>query len=565
MGPNDVRITELAPAAGQPRNYNAFSAFGFIPYNEAEGGSATDQVNARAALSYVTGSHSFKFGGTWAHGWIVNNGSDNVVPGLGPAQLWTLFGNPFSVLLLGHPQFSRSDFRNMAFYAQDQWTLDRLTFNIGVRGDFFYGWSPDQVVPDTPYTPGFTVPRVEGTPNWKDVSPRLGVAWDIRGDGKTAFKASLGRHVAGQGTGASLRQNPATTVARFNFRGWTDANDDFFPDDDPSNNAANGELGPSSNAAWGTVRPTAFFDDAITQRNREGTWQMSAGIDQELRDNVRLSVTYFRTSHFNQDIAANEALTSADFDPYCVTVPSDSRLPGGGGNELCGFYNISAAGVARPPANKTQLASNFGDWTEVYNGVDIETQARFDNGALVQGGFTVGRNVNDSCFVVEDPQDLYQCEIVTPWWDGSGQIKFQGSYPLPYGIALSAVYQNIRGQEIRANVEFTNDQIAPSLGRNLSACAAPTGPCNANVTLDVFEERNSAFEERVTLLDFRVSKDIETDIGRFRVTFDLYNALNANSVLNRSQTYGTTGANWGNVTTFTPGRLIKIGGQYNWN
>ena len=66
-------------------------------------------------------------------------------------------------------------------------------------------------------------------------------------------------------------------------------------------------------------------------------------------------------------------------------------------------------------------------------------------------------------------------------------------------------------------------------------------------------------------LDFRVSKDIETDIGRFRVTFDLYNALNANSVLNRSQTYGTTGANWGNVTTFTPGRLIKIGGQYNWN
>ena len=81
----------------------------------------------------------------------------------------------------------------------------------------------------------------------------------------------------------------------------------------------------------------------------------------------------------------------------------------------------------------------------------------------------------------------------------------------------------------------------------------------------MFEERNSAFEERVTLLDFRVSKDIETDIGRFRVTFDLYNALNANSVLNRSQTYGTTGANWGNVTTFTPGRLIKIGGQYNWN
>ena len=565
VGRNDVRITELAPAQGFARNYNAFSLFAFIPYNEDDGGSATDQVNARGALSYVTGSHSFKFGGTWQHGWIVNNGSNNHIPGFGPAEIWTLFGNPVQVVLMGHPQFSRSDFQNVALYAQDQWTIDRFTVNLGVRGDFFTGWSPDQVVPDTPYTPGFTVERIEGTPSWNDVSPRLGLAWDLRGDGKTAVKVSLGRYVSGQGTGAPLAQNPATTIARLNFRGWNDANNDFFPDGDPSNPLANGELGPSTNPAFGTLGQTTFFDDDVVKRNRQGTWQFSAGVDQELRDNVRLSFTYFRTSHFNQTLSANEALTSDDFDPYCVTAPSDPQFPGGGSNEICGFYNISAEGLATPPENLTTLASNFGDRSEVYNGFDVETQARFDNGALIQGGFTLGENVNDSCFVVEDPQDLYQCRIVSPWWNGNGQIKFAGSYPLPYGIALSGSFQNIPGPEIRANVLFQNSQIAPSLGRNLSSCPAPTGPCTQTVTLDVFEERNSDFEGRINQLDFRVMKDFETDIGRFRVTFDLYNALNASPVLTRNQNYGTTGVGWGNVTQFMAGRLIKFGGQYNWN
>ena len=99
----------------------------------------------------------------------------------------------------------------------------------------------------------------------------------------------------------------------------------------------------------------------------------------------------------------------------------------------------------------------------------------------------------------------------------------------------------------------------------LSACAAPTGACSSTVTVDVFEDRNSAFEDRISLLDFRVLKDFETVVGRFRVTFDLYNALNANSVLTRSNTYGATGATWGNVTTFMTGRLVKFGGQFNWN
>ena len=545
----DIPIISIG--ASGVRIYNAFGWIGFIPYNDDLGGSDTDQVNARGSISYVTGSHSFKAGGTWMHGWIINNGANNDLPGYGPAHVTTFFGSPISLTEWNYPQFNRSDYQNMAFYAQDQWTLDRVTLNLGIRGDFFSGWSPDQRTPDTVFTPGFAVSRVNDTPSWQDVSPRLGIAWDVMGDGKTAVKASAGRYVRGEGTGFPQQLNPATRTALRSDRAWFDLNSDFFPD-------AN-ELGPRSNPAFGTPVITSFFDDNIVGGNRPYTWQMSVGIDRELRENVRVSASYYRTMHYNQYAADNRSVTPDDYDPYCVTVPMDPDFPGGGGNELCGFYDITPeALLTRIPDTLTSLASNFGDHTETYNGFDVSTQARFDNGALLQGGFVLGENVNEGCFVVDSPQALYQCRNESPWWNGAGQIKLNGSYPLPYGIALSAVYQNIQPPEIRAQVRFFNADVAPSLGRNLSS---PSG----FVDLDVFPERNSAHEGRINMLDFRLMKDFEGDYGRIRATFDLYNAFNASPVTSRSNQYVGDGGAWGNVNSYMRGRLIKLGAQYSWN
>ena len=266
----DIRIQEFAPFF----RYNAFAA-GTIPYNVGDP-SATDQVNGRGALSYVTGTHSFKFGGSWAHGWIEGNGSNNEIPGFGPATIDVLNGVPFRITLYNHPQFKRSDYRNMALYAQDQWRVtDQVTVNIGVRGDFFDGWTPASVVPDTALTTGFNIDRIEDTPRWRDISPRLGLAWDVSGDGKTAFKVSAGRYVAAEGTGLPLAVNPANRISTSVNRNWNDADGDFFPDGDGSNPLANGELGPSSNAAFGLPVFTSFYADDVMLENRPYTWQVS--------------------------------------------------------------------------------------------------------------------------------------------------------------------------------------------------------------------------------------------------------------------------------------------------
>ena len=44
-------------------------------------------------------------------------------------------------------------------------------------------------------------------------------------------------------------------------------------------------------------------------------------------------------------------------------------------------------------SNLVTLASNFGDQTEVYNGLDVTTTARFGKGGLFQGGIGTGRTV----------------------------------------------------------------------------------------------------------------------------------------------------------------------------
>ncbi len=76
--------------------------------------------------------------------------------------------------------------------------------------------------------------------------------------------------------------------------------------------------------------------------------------------------------------------------------------------------------------------------------------------------------MSDSCFVVDSPQQLLDCHVVTPF-EANTQVKLFGSYPLPGDVIASGIFQNVSGPVILASYSATNAQIAPSLGRNLAA------------------------------------------------------------------------------------------------
>ena len=150
-----------------------------------------------------------------------------------------------------------------------------------------------------------------------------------------------------------------------------------------------------------------------------------------------------------------------------------------------------------------------------------------------------------------DPRTEAYCRQTLPW-SGQTQLKLFGAFPLPWGMQASGTFQNLSGIPIQAAYAASNAVIFPSLGRNLSAGAT------SNVTVNLIEPF-TMFEDRLNQVDARLAKMFR--VGRYRIQgmLDVYNVLNANTILVINQTYGPA---WLRPQQILDGRLFKIGGQF---
>ena len=104
-------------------------------------------------------------------------------------------GAPQSIDLFAGPYIWAVETSYPSIFVEDQWTLSRLTFNLGLRYDGLRGNVPAQHLPAGPFRPAQDFAPVENSPNFHDLGPRLGFAYDLFGTGRTALKASLSRTV----------------------------------------------------------------------------------------------------------------------------------------------------------------------------------------------------------------------------------------------------------------------------------------------------------------------------------------------------------------------------------
>src|SRR5439155_10994547 len=133
-----------------------------------------------------------------------------------------------------------------------------------------------------------------------------------------------------------------------------------------------------------------------------------------------------------------------------------------------------------------------------------------------------------------------------------------------WGVILSGTFKQLPGIAQTANLVLGNAQIAPSLGRSLSACPA-AGTCTAIVTHALIPfgtsdglTQGTVFDQRLNETDMRIAKSLTVGRSRLQAMLDVYNVFNSRPPQGILNTYGAV---WLRPTLLLGGRLFKVGAQ----
>jgi hypothetical protein len=536
------------------------------------------KANNRASLSFVTGAHNMMFG--------YQGGFNN------PTQTYQYFNEiNFVRLRDGIPNQLRQVItiddtdarikivRNLvptSLYAQDQWTRDRLTLQGGIRFDRYLTTYPDQTICGKGYTAAcakeilYPSRSTQGA-DWKDITPRMGAAYDLFGNGKTAVKFNLGKYMeAVPATNADLDLNPIIRTAISTTRTWTDADSDFIADCDLSNREKNGECGAMDNKNLGLEVFDRSYDPAFINGwgVRMYNWGMGISVQQELLPRVSVNVGYFRNWWGNQYTVDNRAVSAADYTQFSISAPNDPRLPNNGGFVVSNLYNLNQNAVGKVDELATN-AKNFAEQTENWQGVDFGINARLRNGLTLQGGTSTGRRLSDACalkaVIPEQGQGTRGATTsiaggspVNPWCRVEEpyrtDIRGLATYTIPrVDVQISGTFRNDSGTELAANYTVTNAiaNAGPQpLNRNLSS---------GNVTVNLVQP-GTLYADRRTNVDLRIAKIFRYGRTRTQVGLDVYNLTNTDVVTAYNQNY--TATSWLTPTEIQPARFAKINVQF---
>ena len=227
-----------------------------------------------SSVSFVTGSHTLKAGVQNGSGYVGARYNVN-----GDSVQQYLNGVPTSVQVRNTPvnQLARLN-SDLGVYVQDSWTMRRLTLNLGGRFQYLKGQIDAQDAPAGRFVPARHFDAVKNLPNWKDFAGRLGAAYDLFGNGKTAIKATAGKYLENESTSFAATYNPMTFDQ--DVRRWDDLNGNDIAEDN--------EIGQSARSTFG-VRAARDPDPDI---RRPYQWTYSLSVQQQLARGVAFNAGY---------------------------------------------------------------------------------------------------------------------------------------------------------------------------------------------------------------------------------------------------------------------------------
>ena len=440
----------------------------------------------QSALSYVTGSHSFKFGMNFTRGHNrftrSSNGNllqfydaapnprgrildfvtcdhyaaqANITAGLPCGTT----GLPDRVNVFAHPTYTSVMLNyNGGFYAQDSWTIDRLTLNYGLRADF-----AAVSVPSTPKGQGRFVGSYVLTgrdsselPGFgPDFAPRFSAVYDVFGDARTALKFGWNKYMRDVGGDLPSRYSYGASIS--DTRDWFDCH---LVVDASGNGACSGldpygsnhddiaqdwEIGPRSSATFGEpTSPTRSPD--LTNFPREYNRIWTVGVQQEVVTGLSVSAEYRQRTYHNTFAQDNRSHAFADFG----ALPDGSPDPAFAGTgryievlrpyPLVGSINVFNIDPAVRTSADLWDAGRVEGYSNVYRGFELSVQGRLAGGGTIFGGWSVEDSGRVSIYDYNRGAgsrfggEVNTCADILHRGDNPNELRFcdTGAYPRPF-------------------------------------------------------------------------------------------------------------------------------------
>jgi hypothetical protein len=483
--------------------------------------------------SFAGGSHSIKFGTGYRS-----------TPSLSAAHTGGFttarFRNGVGVEAnLTRNSASRTGLYAVSGYLQDSFRKGRLTLNMGVRADFQDDEARASAIPAHPIIPellpAIDFPGADSGVTFFDVSPRFGATWDLRGNGKTLLKASAAQYY-GTGISTSGTINPVgTTTLRYP---WTDRNGDGLVERSELNLTR--LLNFSTN--YNPADPNAFVTPNTVDPNlkNDRTDELLGAFEHELSRDFGLAVTYvWRSYPRYSNWTPRTAVRSADYVPVTATFAC--------GNATCdqpGYtatywqlpFQLPAGGVLR---NQDQRRS--------FQSVDISARKRFRDRWLMNASVTLQDtriHYGPADLAYQDPTNVEQQDgAKAGTLNADWTAKLSGMYAFPMGVNLSGFLNMRQGYPFNRTVQ------SPSRTGALG---------QVDVMIDSFGETRL---ENFYQVDARAEKVFRFQGRTVSFAVDVFNVLNANTVLTRRTRQNASNAN--DAQEILAPRVARVGLKVN--
>ena len=239
---------------------------------------------------------------------------------------------------------------------------------------------------------------MDSVTGFNDLTPRMGVVYDLFGNGKTALKASAGKYLsAATADGIYSSQNQGLNYVRTASRPWTDSDGDRSVDCDllspaaQNTSATGGDVCGAltgANLNFGNLDPnTTKVDPAILSGwgIRPNNWNYGVSVQHEVRPGLSVDLGYNRRRWSNFFVTYNQLAGPSDYDVWTVPVPINPNLPNAGGTES--YVAITPAASARGSQSfMTKEETAAGETRTAYwHGVDVNGTARAGRVTLQMG------------------------------------------------------------------------------------------------------------------------------------------------------------------------------------